>query len=49
MEKARKRSYVKSPFKEYFNILSDADKGSRNSKEFGSILVLSLVEEIGRA
>ena len=40
-------AYHKSPFREYFNILSDADKGSRNSKEFGSMLILSLVEEIG--
>ena len=39
--------YQKSPFREYFNILSDADKGSRDSKEFGSILILTLVEEIG--
>lgn len=39
--------YQKSPFREYFNILSDVDKGSRDSKEFGSILILSLVEEIG--
>ncbi len=39
--------YQKSPFREYFNILSDADKGSRDSKEYGSMLILSLVEEIG--
>ena len=43
----KKRAYHKSLFREYFNILSDVDKGSRNSKEFGSILILSLVEEIG--
>ena len=42
-----KTTYQKSPFREYFNILSDADKGSRDSKEYGSILILSLVEEIG--
>lgn len=47
MNEPRKRSYQKSPFREYFNILSDVDKGSRNSKEFGSILILSLVEEVG--
>lgn len=39
--------YQKSPFREYFNILSDADKGSRDSREYGSMLILSLVEEIG--
>ncbi|MDP1722069.1 MAG: MazG nucleotide pyrophosphohydrolase domain-containing protein [Candidatus Gottesmanbacteria bacterium] len=44
---SHKPTYQKSPFREYFNILSDADKGSRDSKEFGSILILTLVEEIG--
>lgn len=47
MAKNQKTTYHKSPFREYFNILSDVDKGSRNSKEFGSILILTLVEEIG--
>jgi len=47
MDKRNKITYHKSPFREYFNILSDVDKGSRNSKEFGSILILTLVEEIG--
>ena len=47
MVKNRKITYYKSPFREYFNILSDVDKGTRNSKEFGSILILTLVEEIG--
>lgn len=47
MNTPHKPKYQKSPFREYFNILSDADKGSRDSKEFGSMLILSLVEEIG--
>ncbi len=36
-----------SPFGYYFNYLDNVDKGVRYSKEFGSILILSLVEEIG--
>ena len=36
-----------SPFGYYFKYLDDIDKGARDSKEFGSILILSLVEEIG--
>lgn len=44
---SEKKKYLKSPFSEYFNTLSDVDKGSRDSKEFGSILILTLVEEIG--
>lgn len=45
--KAKNKKYYKSPFGEYFNILTEIDKGKRDSKEFGSILILSLVEEIG--
>ena len=37
----------KTPFREYFNLLSDIDKGQRYSHEYGSILILSLVEEVG--
>jgi len=46
MEKS-KHPHYKSPFAEYFNALSDIDKGQRYSKEYGSILILSLVEEVG--
>ena len=43
----RKHTYHDSPFAEYFNYLSKIDKGKRYSKEYGSILILSLVEEVG--
>lgn len=36
-----------SPFGYYFKYLDQIDKGKKDSKEFGSILILSLVEEIG--
>lgn len=35
------------PFGYYFKYLDNIDKNARDSKEFGSILILSLVEEIG--
>jgi len=35
------------PFGYYFKYLDDIDKGARDSKEFGSMLILSLVEEVG--
>lgn len=35
------------PFGYYFKYLDNIDKGVRDSKEFGSILILSLVEEVG--
>lgn len=41
------RKYQESPFKQYFNRLSTIDKGQRYSREYGSILILSLVEEVG--
>lgn len=44
---ATKRVHHKSPFAEYFNYLSRIDRGKRYSKEYGSILILSLVEEVG--
>lgn len=43
MAKTRKQS----PFGYYFTYLDKIDKGARDSKEFGSMLILSLVEEIG--
>ncbi|HSW89481.1 MAG TPA: MazG nucleotide pyrophosphohydrolase domain-containing protein [Patescibacteria group bacterium] len=42
-----KQPFYKSPFREYFNMLSDIDKGQRYSNEYGSVLILSLVEEVG--
>ena len=36
-----------APFGYYFKYLDDIDKGARDSKEFGSMLILSLVEEVG--
>lgn len=36
-----------SPFGKYFTKLEDIDKDIKNNEEFGSILILSLVEEIG--
>lgn len=42
-----KKPIYSTPFGEYFKILDQVDKGVRYSKEFGSILILTLVEEIG--
>ncbi len=38
---------IKSPFGKYITILEEADKEVKNKEEFGSFLILSLVEEIG--
>lgn len=43
----KKQPFHQSPFRQYFNILSDIDKGKRYSHEYGSILILQLVEEVG--
>lgn len=42
-----KKPYYATPFKKYFRILDEIDKGKRDSKEFGSMLILGLVEEVG--
>lgn len=44
---SKKQPFHQTPFKQYFNILSDIDKGKRYSHEYGSILILQLVEEVG--
>lgn len=41
------RKYHDTPFGDYFRQLDKIDKGKRYSKEYGSMLILSLVEEIG--
>lgn len=42
-----KKPLIKSPFGKYITILEDADRDVKNQEEFGSFLILSLVEEIG--
>jgi NTP pyrophosphatase (non-canonical NTP hydrolase) len=42
-----KRNKNASPFGYYFKYLDKIDKGVKDSKEFGSILILTLVEEVG--
>jgi NTP pyrophosphatase (non-canonical NTP hydrolase) len=46
-KKTTTRPYHDTPFGEYFKILDRIDKGKRYSKEFGSIMILSLLEELG--
>lgn len=46
MADAQKKK-IKTPFGKYFTMLQEVDKDLKDSKEFGSILILSLVEEIG--
>ena len=38
---------VQTPFGKYFTLLAEIDKDLKTSEEFGSILTLSLVEEVG--
>jgi len=40
-------TYYSTPFSEYFRYLDEIDKGQRYNKEYGSVLILGLVEEIG--
>ncbi|PIR58660.1 MAG: hypothetical protein COU69_04485 [Candidatus Pacebacteria bacterium CG10_big_fil_rev_8_21_14_0_10_56_10] len=43
----KKRDYHDTPFSKYFRILDEVDKGKRYTREFGSILILGLMEELG--
>lgn len=43
---SKKKSYS-TPFGEYIRRLDKIDRGVRDSKEFGSMLILSLMEELG--
>ena len=47
MQTKNKRERMTTPFGRYFRELEEIDSELKGSKEFGSILILSLVEEIG--
>lgn len=42
-----KKERINSPFGRYFSYLDSVDENIKYSKEYGSILILTLVEEIG--
>ncbi|NCN58465.1 hypothetical protein COW99_06040 [Candidatus Roizmanbacteria bacterium CG22_combo_CG10-13_8_21_14_all_38_20] len=41
------RKPLSTPFGKYFRRFDEIDKGVKNTQEFGSFLILTLVEEIG--
>ncbi len=43
----KKKQWISSPFAEYFRLMDQADKKVKHSEEYGSFLILSLVEEVG--
>jgi NTP pyrophosphatase (non-canonical NTP hydrolase) len=45
--KKPRNTYYSTPFAEYFRYLDEIDKGKRNTKEFGSIMIISMLEEMG--
>lgn len=42
-----KKSYHDTPFSDYFRTLDQIDRDMKNTDEFGSMLILSLMEEVG--
>lgn len=46
-QKKQRRALYSTPFNQYFRKLDQIDKGVRYKKEFGSMLILGLVEEVG--
>jgi len=47
MNNKTKHKHISSPFSKYFAYLDSVDKSVKNADEFGSMLILSLVEEVG--
>jgi len=45
--KITKSTLHRTPFGEYFRRLDQIDKNVKNTKEYGSMLILGLVEELG--
>jgi NTP pyrophosphatase (non-canonical NTP hydrolase) len=45
--KKDRRSYYDTPFGEYFRELDEIDKDWKETDEYGSFLILGLVEEVG--
>ena len=45
--KRKQNIQLSTPFNEYFRMLDHADKSTKFTEEYGSFLILSLVEEIG--
>ncbi|MBD3279819.1 MAG: hypothetical protein GF390_03870 [Candidatus Pacebacteria bacterium] len=46
-KRSKKNQLYSTPFNSYFRKLDEIDKGVRYSKEYGSMLILGLVEELG--
>jgi NTP pyrophosphatase (non-canonical NTP hydrolase) len=42
-----KQPYHATPFGEYFRVLDEIDKGKKYTKEYGSVMIISLLEELG--
>lgn len=45
--KTRRQALYNTPFNKYFRMIDEIDKGKRYNKEYGSIMILGLVEEVG--
>lgn len=46
-KKRKKKKIYSTPFGEYISILDKIERGVKDTDEFGSMLILSLVEELG--
>lgn len=42
-----KKQFHKTPFSDYYRFLDEVDKEMKHQEEYGSFLILSLVEEVG--
>lgn len=44
---SKRKALYNTPFNQYFRKLDEIDRGKRYTDEFGSIMILGLVEEVG--
>lgn len=46
-QKTLQQEYFSTPFSQYFKYLDEIDGDARYTKEYGSIMIISLLEELG--
>jgi NTP pyrophosphatase (non-canonical NTP hydrolase) len=46
-QNSKRKALYNTPFNQYFRLLDEIDRGKHYTEEFGSIMILGLVEEIG--
>lgn len=46
-QNTKRKALYNTPFNQYFRMLDEIDRGKHYTEEFGSIMILGLMEEVG--